>query len=63
MALKAAKTDKGLRPVISIPLEETGLTADQALELCVSLNGNEHIAAWLSGERIQTNIEYTKKEE
>lgn len=51
--LNAAKDESsGLRPVISRNIEELGITHEQALEICLELNGHETICAWLTGATI-----------
>jgi hypothetical protein len=50
--LKAAKNEKGLRPVISKSIEELGITHEQAMEICLELTEHKTICAWLTGGSI-----------
>lgn len=47
--LKADKNEEGLRPVISRNIEDLGITHQQAMDVCIELEGKETIAAWLTG--------------
>ena len=46
-------TGKPIRKRFSFSLEETGLTFEQAKQLCLELSGHKTIAAWMTGGSIK----------
>lgn len=58
--LKAEKNKEGFRPTISMDIDDLGITFQQAMDVCMELNGKETIAAWMTGLSME---EINSKEE
>ena len=59
-------TPEGIRPSISVDVDELGISPNQALAVCEELNNHKTIAAWLTSvsriSLLQNSIENAKEE-